>query len=66
MFPPGPVLGVVHLLPLPGSPRYAGGIDAVVARAVKDARAYAAGGADAVIVENYGDAPFFKADLPPE
>lgn len=62
----GPVIGVVHLLPLPGSPRYRGGMKAVVDRAVADARAYGRGGADALIVENYGDAPFFKEALPPE
>lgn len=63
---PGPVIGVVHLLPLPGSPRYGGSMAAVVARAVRDARAYARGGVDALVVENYGDAPFFKEALPPE
>jgi len=63
---PGPLVGVVHLLPLPGSPRYGGRLDTVVARAVRDARAYEQGGADAVIVENYGDAPFEKDALPPE
>ncbi|MDH3590641.1 MAG: BtpA/SgcQ family protein [Planctomycetota bacterium] len=57
--------GAVHLLPLPGSPRYGGDMDAIVARAVADARAYGDGGADAVIVENYGDAPFYKRDLAP-
>jgi hypothetical protein len=60
------VIGVVHLLPLPGSPRHGGRMAPVVARAVADARAYAEGGADAVVVENYGDAPFFKDALPPE
>src|SRR6266545_4357009 len=59
-------IGVVHLLPLPGSPRWGGGIDAVIARAVADARAYEHGGADAVIVENFGDAPFTKGAVPPE
>jgi len=63
---PGPVIGVVHLLPLPGSPRYGGSMAAVVKRALGDARAYRDGGADAVLVENYGDAPFFKEALPPE
>jgi len=36
----------------------------VLARAVEDARSYAAGGMDAVIVENFGDLPFPKCDLP--
>ena len=63
---PGPVIGVVHLLPLPGSPRYGGSMGQVVERAVRDARAYARGGVDGLVVENYGDAPFLKDGLPPE
>jgi membrane complex biogenesis BtpA family protein len=66
MITKGPVVGVVHLLPLPGSPGYRGSLRKVIDRAVRDAEAYAAGGAHALIVENYGDAPFLKEDLPPE
>ncbi|MCP3918043.1 MAG: BtpA/SgcQ family protein [bacterium] len=61
-------IGVVHLPPTPGSPRYEmdGGVDALLAAAVRDARALRAGGVDAVIVENFGDAPFFKDAVPAE
>lgn len=52
------LIGVVHLLPLPGGPVAGPPLDEVIARAVADARALAAGGADAAIVENLGDAPF--------
>jgi membrane complex biogenesis BtpA family protein len=52
------LVGMVHLLPLPGSPRWGGALDAVVERAVGDARALAAGGFHACLVENWGDAPF--------
>lgn len=52
------LIGVVHLLPLPGAPHPGPGLDAVLRRATADAQALAAGGADAVIVENLGDAPF--------
>ena len=60
------LIGVVHLLPLPGSPRWGGRIKGVLARAVADARAYEHGGADAVILENFGDVPFTKGAVPPE
>ena len=63
---PGPVLGVVHLLPLPGSPTPAASLAKAVDRAVADARAYAKGGASALIIENFGDSPFGKGALPPE
>jgi membrane complex biogenesis BtpA family protein len=60
------VIGVVHLRPLPGSPRWSGNLESVIDRALADARAYARGGADAVIVENFGDAPFTKGRVDPE
>ncbi len=53
-----PVIGVVHLLPLPTSPRWAGSLDVVMARAEQEATALATGGVDGIIVENYFDAPF--------
>jgi membrane complex biogenesis BtpA family protein len=60
------LIGVVHLRPLPGSARWDGNFETVLARATADARAYAHGGADAIIVENFGDAPFTKNAVPPE
>lgn len=56
---------MVHLLPLPGSVRSSPGLTEVCARAEADARALAEGGADAVIVENLGDAPFTAGAVPP-
>ena len=52
------VIGMVHLLPLPGSPRWGGSMDAVIEAALADARGLAEGGVDALLVENWGDAPF--------
>jgi hypothetical protein len=60
------LIGVVHLRPLPGSPRWVGDMEAILAAAVADARAYERGGADAVVVENFGDVPFTKDAVPPE
>jgi len=60
------LIGVVHLRSLPGSPRWAGDLSAVIAFAVADARAYERGGAHAVFIENFGDVPFTKAGVAPE
>jgi len=60
------LIGVVHLKPLPGSPRWEGDMNALIKAALADARAYAEGGADAVVVENFGDVPFTKGALAPE
>lgn len=61
-----PVIGMVHLLPLPGSPRYGGDVGPVVERAVRDALALERGGADGVLVENFGDLPYPKSRVGPE
>jgi membrane complex biogenesis BtpA family protein len=55
---PKAVIGMVHLLPLPGTPRWGGSMTSVVQAALDDARALAEGGADALLVENFGDVPF--------
>jgi membrane complex biogenesis BtpA family protein len=54
-----PVLGVVHLGPLPHRGGGAG-FDQVFENGLRDARALVAGGVDGVIVENFRDAPFHK------
>jgi hypothetical protein len=55
------LIGMVHVLPLPGSPRWGGRMEDVVAAALADARALVDGGMDALLVENHGDAPFTPA-----
>jgi len=60
------LIGVVHLKPLPGSPRWDGSMKAVIRAAVADAVAYAQGGASAVVVENFGDLPFTRTRVPAE
>ncbi len=58
-------VGVLHLLPLPAGPRASEGFAVVRARALADADALAHGGADAAILENYGDAPFPRGPVDP-
>jgi membrane complex biogenesis BtpA family protein len=52
------LIGMVHLPPLPGSPRWEGSMARAIDTALADARALVDNGMDALIVENYGDAPF--------
>ncbi|GGD23558.1 BtpA/SgcQ family protein [Aureimonas glaciei] len=61
-----PLVGVVHLRPLPGAPRFDGDTGRLVAQAVSDAEALAEGGVDAVMIENFGDTPFFSTVVPRE
>src|SRR5262249_11779367 len=60
------LIGVVHLRPLPGSPRWKGDLEEVIDRARTDARAYERGGAHALFIENFGDVPFTKGRVGPE
>lgn len=60
-----PVIGMVHLLPLHGSPRWQGSMEQVLERAGQDARRYRDAGFHAVLVENYGDAPFASGRVGP-
>jgi membrane complex biogenesis BtpA family protein len=60
-----PIIGVVHLLPLPTSARWGGSLTAVIERAEQEATALAAGGVDGIIVENFFDAPFPKDQVDP-
>lgn len=62
---PNPIIGVVHLLPLPTSPRWGGNLKAVIDRAEQEVTALASGGVDGVIVENFFDAPFTKNQVDP-
>jgi uncharacterized protein len=57
------LIGMVHLGPLPGSPRPAP-LEATIDAAVADATALQAAGFDALMIENFGDAPFFADDVP--
>ncbi len=52
------IYGMVHLLPLPGSPLYNGERDTILRHALSDADKLVGGGVNGFIVENYGDSPF--------
>ncbi len=66
-FGPSPLLiGMVHLKALPGAPRYAGSMADILDAALADAQALQSGGMDAILVENFFDAPFFVGSVPPE
>lgn len=60
-----PIIGVVHLWPLPTSARWGGSLKAVIERAEQEATALAAGGVDGIIIENFFDAPFTKSQVDP-
>ena len=53
-----PIIGMIHLRPLPGSAAYDGrGIGPVLERAMDDGRMLERGGVDAILLQNTGDLP---------
>jgi uncharacterized protein len=61
-----PLVAMVHLPPLPGSPGWGGSMEEVVSRARTEAEALLEAGFDGLLVENYGDVPFHPGLVPPE
>lgn len=61
------VVGVIHLPPLPGSALggVASDLPKLLESVQRDAATYAVGGADALIVENFGDVPFTRGAVSP-
>ncbi len=66
--PPKPVIGMIHLWPLPGAPGYTGyGIQTIIDQAMRDAEALMQGGVDGLMVENMWDLPYYVGnDVKPE
>jgi uncharacterized protein len=58
-----PLIGTIHCSAFPGSPRYKGeSMKAIIRHAVEEAKAYAEGGMDGIIVENSWDLPFLRPE----
>lgn len=60
-----PAIGMVHLAALPGSPCCQGSMQQITAAALRDAEWLVEAGFDGLIVENFGDAPYYPARVPP-
>jgi membrane complex biogenesis BtpA family protein len=57
---------MIHLPALPGAPGFGGSMERVIERATTDARSLDEAGFDGLLVENYGDVPFFRGRVPSE
>jgi uncharacterized protein len=61
---PRPVIGMLHLLPLPGAPCCQADLPAIRELLLRDADALVAGGVHALMMENFGDTPFYPGRVP--
>ena len=60
-----PIIGMLHLRPLPGSPDSCDTLSTVRERMLQDCRALLDGGVHGLILENYGDSPYYPGPVPP-
>jgi uncharacterized protein len=61
-----PLIGVLHLLPLPGAPLYDGAMQKVYDQALAELEVFRRHHLDSVIVENFRDMPYFPRRVPAE
>jgi membrane complex biogenesis BtpA family protein len=61
-----PLIGVLHLLPLPGAPLYDGAMQKVYEQALAELEIFKRHDLDSIIVENFRDMPYFPGRVPPE
>lgn len=59
-----PVIGMLHLPPLPGSPGYRKSASTLIDTVLRDARTLRDGGVHGLMLENFGDTPFFAHTVP--
>jgi membrane complex biogenesis BtpA family protein len=58
------VIGMLHLPPLPGSPLFSGDLSGLRDQVLRDAELLTAGGVHGLMLENFGDIPFFPERVP--
>lgn len=61
-----PVVGVIHVGALPGTPASRLGVDELTELALREAAAYRDGGVDGLMVENMHDVPYLRGGVGPE
>jgi uncharacterized protein len=67
LFPdPKPVVGVIHVSALPGTPRNTQTVSELVRAARREAQLYRESGVDGVMIENMHDVPYLRGEVGPE
>jgi len=61
-----PIIGMIHVLALPGTPLYKGSVQQIIDVATEEALIYKKAGIDAIMLENMHDVPYTKIHVGPE
>ncbi len=67
LFPqPKPIIGMIHVAALPGTPANTQRVSEIVALAEREAKLYRASGVDGIAIENMHDLPYLRGGVGPE
>jgi len=61
-----PIIGMIHVAALPGTPANTLSVNEIVALAEREARLYRAGGVEGIGIENMHDIPYLRGGVGPE
>jgi membrane complex biogenesis BtpA family protein len=61
-----PIIGMIHVDPLPGTPRFKSNLPEIIAKAKAEALTYKEAGIDMLAIENMHDVPYLKQKVGPE
>lgn len=59
------LIGMLHLPALPGAPGFRGNLNAIRDALLRDAESLSTGGVHGLMMENFGDVPFYPGRVPP-
>lgn len=58
-----PVIGMIHVDPLPGTPKFKNDVKKIITKAIAEAKIYKDGGIDIIAIENMHDVPYLKREV---
>jgi membrane complex biogenesis BtpA family protein len=61
-----PVIGMIHVKAMPGTPNYGDDVKTIISKAIEEANIYKAAGVDSIAIENMHDVPYLKGNVGPE
>ncbi len=57
------IIGMIHVDPLPGTPKYAGSVKLIIDKAIQEAKLYQYLGIEALMIENMHDVPYLNRNV---
>jgi len=61
-----PIIGMIHVAALPGTPKFGGNVNAIIEKAKSEALLYQSLGIPALMIENMHDVPYLNRNVGPE